>query len=306
MNSTITNYYYDGDSLNVLYETNGNNEIIRSYVYSESGQLLAMRKGNDTFFYHYNAHGDVIALTDQQGKVVAKYEYDAWGNPITVEEDSSVADNPFRYAGYQYDKETGMYYLIARYYHPEHGVFLSPDPDPGIKEDILSQNGYAYTNNNPVMLVDPDGHLFWVVVNGGFAAYDGYKAYKSGKGWKGAAVAAASNLVGVGKLKKASKIVKATKPVNLPSYKKIKIDMKHILSRHTKSGNVAVQSGKKSLFPSYMSKKEIERTIKNAYKNGKRIKTQGHKVKVHGKSGKLKIEMWVNTKTKTIESAYPI
>lgn len=41
-----------------------------------------MRKGNDTFFYHYNAHGDVIALTDQQGKVVAKYEYDAWGNPM--------------------------------------------------------------------------------------------------------------------------------------------------------------------------------------------------------------------------------
>ena len=196
--------------MNALYELNGNNEIIRSYVYSESGQLLAMRKGNDTFFYHYNAHGDVIALTDQQGKVVARYEYDAWGNPIKTEEDSVVADNPFRYAGYQYDKETGMYYLIARYYHPEQGVFLSLDPDPGDDDDILTQNGYTYANNNPVMLVDPDGHWVWAVVNAGFAIYDGYKAYKSDKGWKGALLAAGSSFLGLGKIKKASKVVKAT------------------------------------------------------------------------------------------------
>ncbi|WP_304363005.1 RHS repeat-associated core domain-containing protein, partial [Bacillus toyonensis] len=40
-----------------------------------------------------------------------------------------AADNPFGYAGYMYDKEIGMYYLIARYYNPDHGVFLSVDPD---------------------------------------------------------------------------------------------------------------------------------------------------------------------------------
>nr|WP_232515583.1 RHS repeat-associated core domain-containing protein [Aeribacillus pallidus] len=47
---------------------------------------------------------------------------------------------PYRYAGYQYDNETGLYYLIARYYHPTHGVFLSLDPDPGDEDDILTQN----------------------------------------------------------------------------------------------------------------------------------------------------------------------
>ena len=160
-----------------------------------------MRKGNDTFFYHYNAHGDVIALTNQQGEIVARYEYDAWGKPIKTEEDSVVADNPFRYAGYQYDKETGLYYLIARYYHPEHGVFLSLDPDPGDDDDILTQNGYTYANNNPVMLVDPDGHWVWFAVNAGFAAYEGYKAYKSGKGWKGIVAAA----IGGSKIKAAKK-----------------------------------------------------------------------------------------------------
>ncbi|WP_339210232.1 RHS repeat-associated core domain-containing protein [Aeribacillus sp. FSL K6-8210] len=85
---------------------------------------------------------------------------------------------PIRYAGYQYDNETGLYYLIARYYHPTHGVFLSLDPDPGDEDDILTQNGYTYVNNNPVMLLDPDGHFVWMAINAGFAAYDGYKALK--------------------------------------------------------------------------------------------------------------------------------
>ncbi len=34
-------------------------------------------------FYHYNAHGDVIALTDAQGNVVARYEYDTWGQLLS-------------------------------------------------------------------------------------------------------------------------------------------------------------------------------------------------------------------------------
>ncbi|TWG29691.1 RHS repeat-associated protein [Geobacillus sp. C56-T2] len=118
---------------------------------------MAMKKGGATYFYHYNAHGDVIALTDAQGNVVARYEYDTWGRLLS--KSGEMADeNPYRYAGYQYDEETGFYYLIARYYHPTHGVFLSLDPDLGDADDILTQNGYTYANNNPVMLVDLDGH----------------------------------------------------------------------------------------------------------------------------------------------------
>ena len=54
-------------------------------------------------------------------------------------------------------------------------MFLSLDP--GDADDILTQNGYADVNNNPVMLVDPDGHLPWLLINAGFAAYEAYKAY---------------------------------------------------------------------------------------------------------------------------------
>ena len=202
----VTNYFYDGDSLNVLYETDGQNQVVRSYIYSEAGQLMAMKKGADKYYYHYNAHGDVIAMSDKEGNTVASYAYDAWGNVLKAEEDPAVKDNPYRYAGYQYDAETGMYYLIARYYNPEHGVFLSLDPDPGDEDDILTQNGYSYANNNPVMFVDPDGHWVWLAVNAGFAAYDGYKAYKAGKNKKQIAWAVASGF-GPGRYLKGAKRV---------------------------------------------------------------------------------------------------
>ena len=156
-NDVVTNYHYNGDSINVLYETDEKNNVIRSYTYSENGHLLSMKKGVQTFFYHYNAHGDVIALTNRNSEIVATYKYDAWGNVLEFDETDQVKDNPYRYAGYQYDKETGLYYLIARYYQPESGVFLSQDPDPGDSDDILTQNGYTYVSNNPIKYTDPDG-----------------------------------------------------------------------------------------------------------------------------------------------------
>nr|WP_225981750.1 RHS repeat-associated core domain-containing protein [Paracidovorax avenae] len=95
------------------------------------------------------------------------------------------------------------------------------------------------------------------------------------------------------------------KPVSLPGVRKTKVDMAHILDRHTSTGKTAQQSGKKDLFPEGMNSKQIERSIREAYANSKRIQTQGERALVQGKSGRQTIEMWVNTKTKTIETAYP-
>ncbi|OIK14254.1 Wall-associated protein [Bacillus sp. MUM 116] len=159
VNGTIINYHYDGDSIRILYETDAQNNVVRSYTYSADGQLLSMKKGNKSYFYNFNSHGDVISITDSFGAIVATYEYDAWGNPTKVEESDVLKDNQFRYAGYQYDTETGLYYLIARYYQPQQGVFLSLDPSPGQNNDFITQNGYTYASNNPVMNVDPDGNF---------------------------------------------------------------------------------------------------------------------------------------------------
>lgn len=125
--------------------------------------MLIIKSKGQTLYYHYNPRGNVFAMIDQNREVVATYEYDWWGNVLKSDTKGIAAENPFGYAGYMYDKEIGMYYLIARYYNPEHGAFLSVDPDPGDEDDPLTRNGYTYGDNNPMMMVDPDGHLAWFV-----------------------------------------------------------------------------------------------------------------------------------------------
>lgn len=130
------------------------------------GVRVSMQTGGKTYYYHYNAHGDVIAITDDTGNIVVRYTYDAWGN-AQKQVTSGQADikNPFTYAGYMQDDETGMYYLIARYYNPTHGVFLSTDPDAGDDDDPITQNGYAYGDNNPISLIDSDGNRGFGIKN---------------------------------------------------------------------------------------------------------------------------------------------
>ncbi len=76
--------------------------------------------------------------------------------------------NPFRYRGYYYDSETGLYYLNSRYYDPEVGRFISVDGYVSTGQGLLSNNMFAYCNNNPVMYKDSSGQfLISALVVGG-------------------------------------------------------------------------------------------------------------------------------------------
>ncbi len=72
-----------------------------------------------------------------------------------------VKINPYRYAGYYWDRKTQMYHLQARYYDPRNGRFISADSYRGEEEQPLSQNLFVYALNNPVNYVDPTGHMSW-------------------------------------------------------------------------------------------------------------------------------------------------
>ncbi|MGE6415603.1 DNRLRE domain-containing protein [Planococcus kocurii] len=229
-----TNYHY-GEGINVLFETDASGTITAEYLYDPEGYPLVMSKGGQNYYYTYNMLKEITGLTNSSGTVVATYTYDAWGN-ILSQSGSMAAANPIRYKGYRYDDETKLYYLIARYYQPNEGVFLSVDPEGGDTDDPKTQNGYAYASSNPIMYTDPDGNYFWLAVNAGFAAYDGYKAYKAGRakgkrGWALAgsvAWASGSSFARVGHLKKAGRIlgVHANKVDGRPAtlYKKLDRD----------------------------------------------------------------------------------
>jgi len=93
----------------------------------------------------------VVSLVDSAGQVLNSYQYDAFGDTANYAE--KVA-NRFMYAGEQFDKITGQYYLRARYYNPVVGRFTQEDTYRG---DGL--NLYAYVANNPIMFIDPTGHM---------------------------------------------------------------------------------------------------------------------------------------------------
>ncbi len=117
-----------------------------------------MIRGGNTYYYHYDGLGNVIALTNSNGNVVEYYYYDvfgkvsitdAYGNSLS----SSSVDNPYFFTGRRLDTETGLYYYRNRYYNPETGRFLTPDP-VGYSQGL---NLYTYCYNNSVRYVDPMG-----------------------------------------------------------------------------------------------------------------------------------------------------
>ena len=145
--SKITNYSYNADGIRTkktVYDTGGSvvsrinytldgNKIVAEsrngtnlyYLYDDTGAIMGISYGYDTYTFAKNPQGDVIGIYSG-GTLVAKYEYSAYGQILSITNASGtdisgnashIANiNPFRYRGYYYDTETGFYYLQSRYY----------------------------------------------------------------------------------------------------------------------------------------------------------------------------------------------
>ena len=150
--------------------------ILIIYLYDESGSPVGMQYRTTsmaentfyTFYFEKNLQGDIVAVYTESGVKVVGYTYDAWGNFTTtyystVGTNWYAVNNPFRYRGYYYDSETGLYYLQSRYYNPQWGRFISADAYVSTGTGLLGYNMYAYCNNNPVMYVDPTGEV-WISI----------------------------------------------------------------------------------------------------------------------------------------------
>lgn len=166
--NTSYEYFYSENKLTM--EVVKVDNVIKTYKYYEWNDfvptgMIIKSKNNDSFTtsaYQFitNHRGDVLRIVDKNGNQVGSYQYDSYGNVLDLK-GQIASENPIRYAGYYHDNETGLYYLQARYYNPINGTFMALDPHPGNDEVPLSQNGYNYANNNPVMNIDPTGEKAW-------------------------------------------------------------------------------------------------------------------------------------------------
>ena len=166
--SSHSSYYYDGDRL--VTEVRNSNRL--DFLYDEAGLLFGFILNNTSkYFYVRDILQNILGIIDESGSLVVKYDYNAFGKILSVEDTSGLSIgelNPFRYKGYYYDDETQLFYCNSRYYSPELCRFISPDSieylDP---QSINGLNLYAYAQNNPIMYYDPTGHSaesIWKIV----------------------------------------------------------------------------------------------------------------------------------------------
>ena len=166
--TTEVEYFYEGSTLMQMKKGSVN----LYFLYNANGTPLGfiyydVNVGTfSRYYYGVNTRGDIIALYNSSGTVLALYDYDAYGNPISVTNssgtpitsDTALAHlNPLRYRGYVYDTETGLYYLQSRYYDPVTCRFINADAYMSTGQGITGNNMFAYCNNNPVNYSDPSG-----------------------------------------------------------------------------------------------------------------------------------------------------
>jgi len=111
-------------------------------------QLLAMIKPGESVYYFHNDHlGTPQVLTDDTQTIAWKAVYTPFGEAVASVQ---TVENPFRFPGQYYDPETGLHYNYFRYYNPQTGRYITPDPI-GLEGGI---NLFTYAVNNPINFTD--------------------------------------------------------------------------------------------------------------------------------------------------------
>lgn len=151
-------YTYDGDKL--ICEKHLGTTL--NFLYDENGSLYGFVKNrSEKYLYIRDSLQNILGIADISGKIVVKYDYDAWGT-TSIKQDTSSSSigylNPFRYKGYYYDSESGMYYCKTRYYVPLWGRWLNADSPYNLSFDKFDGlNYYSYCGNNPIVGIDKLG-----------------------------------------------------------------------------------------------------------------------------------------------------
>lgn len=159
-----TYYYATSPTGEVLYEKkiSFGNEYTTKYIYLNGKLLCKVKDDGQKYFYHNDYLGSAKAMTNATGTKI----YSWLGYPFGMQYAITGGEyNDYRFTGKMFDDHTGLYYFGARYYCPEIGRFITPDPSSKFeKKDPKTINSYVYCTDNPFLYVDPDGRVRWRVV----------------------------------------------------------------------------------------------------------------------------------------------
>ena len=112
--------------------------------------------GYNIFYYHNDHLGNPVAITNEDGEVVWKADYEPFGEIFN--EENIQTTNKYNYNTKELDKNTNLLYYGNRFYDSNIGRFTTADTVKGSLGAPQSLNRYAYTLNNPLKYIDPSGN----------------------------------------------------------------------------------------------------------------------------------------------------
>ena len=140
------------------YSGNGNTVEYEKHIATVAGASAValverdVSKDQSTPLIRYQFENSIE--TDDKGQLVSYEEYSPFGmSTYTACRSDIAAPRAYRFAAYERDKETGLFYCGLRYYAPWLGKWLSADPGGSV--DGL--NLFRYCRNDPVNLEDSGG-----------------------------------------------------------------------------------------------------------------------------------------------------
>lgn len=184
-------YIYDGGGQRVKKIVGGPTTVTTVFVYNVSGQLIAeysnqQAAASGTSYLTADHLGTPRVITRADGSISGRHDYQPFGEEIPATYGGRGAVDGYppgdslrqQFTQKERDVETGLDYFLARYYSSAQGRFTSPDEFTGGPDELYdfandaadnptfyadftnpqSLNKYQYTYNNPINLVDPDGH----------------------------------------------------------------------------------------------------------------------------------------------------
>ncbi len=160
--SDVRNFLWDRGQL--LAEYNAAGTLLRRYTHGLGpNEVLMQHRGSDTYYYHADPLGSIVAISNAAGQVVQRYDYDAWGqllrNAGSFAFSGNGLVNTLTFLGREVDAESGLYHLRARAYDARTGRFLQKDPQQGNLSDPRSQHPYIYALNSPTHYSDASGEV---------------------------------------------------------------------------------------------------------------------------------------------------
>jgi RHS repeat-associated protein len=153
-------YYYDDNA--VIEEHNASDDSLLAH-YRYADRLISLDTGTSVQYYHQDALGSTVNLTNDAGSTQVSYKLDPWGQ---IRDQQGTSVNRQIFTQQELDENTGLIYFGARYYDPDTARFITQDSYLGESGIPPSLHRYLYAYSNPTMYIDLYGHDAMDILNG--------------------------------------------------------------------------------------------------------------------------------------------